>query len=791
MKIKRIKEITNVGTYKNFITGGGKEFKELTLIYGLNTYGKTTLIDIFQSLKDNEPSLINNRKTIPNVNEEQKITLSVSEKNGREEKIFFQKSMWNKSNYLDKIEIFGEDFIDKNLFTHSIIGRDNKENFTDFILGELGVNKVKGIEEKKKKLRKNNSDLKNIVPLFVGGKSTKEIDDFINYSIEKFDFEDIKKQLIEEETELQGEEKRLKNPQKIIEMHQPNELEIKKIDILDSIKKINFVLEKDYSNIKDETSKKLNAHINANFSDSSGAEQWIRKGLKYTKDDNCPYCGQNLQNAKDLIDVYDKFFDESYNEFINTISSTLEDNITNVEKMHFDYTKDLQEELLKVKDYVPLIKDDNFKDKANDFEIIKNNLNENQLEAEKNKIVEDLKYKIDEKNRVPYKKIDIYNFQIFEKIVNSYITKLENAKKCIKEIIKLIENFKNEYGSGTKSSKINKLKTIIKELTYKKARFEQDNECGKYKALKNEISGLENKIPSLEKELEKEQSEYLKRYFEKINRFFKDLGSKDFKLEKEGTRRGIKPVYSLKVKYMGQIISNEDLKTVFSSSDRRALALSIFLAKVDLKEEDRKKKTIVILDDPITSFDENRITNTINILKDLLCDVDQVIITTHYSIFLKRFYEINENTTTKIKLLKIEKNNETSYIDEGEKDKFVLDEYELSFNEIYDFINGKSQRDNIKTKLRPFLENYLKITPKKQIRDASIESNNLGGLIEELFNKKIISEKDKIELLRFKNSLNPDSHIFTTNNIEDVRNFARKMIEFLYSIQFKQPVETI
>ena len=786
MKIKRIKEITNVGTYKNFITGGDKGFKELTLIYGLNTYGKTTLIDIFQSLKDNEPSLINNRKTIPNVNEEQKITLSVSEKNGREEKISFQNSMWNKSNYLDKIEIFGEDFIDKNLFTHSIIGRDNKENFTDFILGELGVNKVKGIEEKKKKLRKNNSDLKNIVPLFVRGKSTKEIDDFINYSIEKFDFEDIKKQLIEEETELQEEEKRLKNPQKIIEMPQPNELEIKKIDILDSIKKINFVLEKDYSNIKDETLKKLNEHINANFSDSSGAEQWIRKGLKYTKDDNCPYCGQNLQNAKDLIDVYDKFFDKSYNEFINTISSTLEDNIANVEKMHFDYTKDLQEELLKVKDYVPLIKDDNFKDKANDFEIIKNNLNENQLEAEKNKIVEDLKYKIDEKNKVPYKKIDIYNFRIFEKRVNSYITKLENAKKCIKEIIKIIENFKNEYGSGTKSSKINKLKTIIKELKYKKARFEQDNECGKYKALKNEISGLEKEIPSLEKQLEKEQSEYLKRYFEKINRFFKDLGSKDFKLEKEGTKRGIKHVYSLKVKYMGQIISNEDLKTVFSSSDRRALALSIFLAKVDLKEEDRKKKTIVILDDPITSFDENRITNTINLLKDLLSDVDQVIITTHYSNFLKRFYEINKNITTKIKLLKIEKNNETSYIDNGEKDNFILDKYDLSFNEIYDFINKKNQND-VRTKLRPFLENYLKITPKKQIRDLSIRFDKLDDFIKELFNKQIINDEVKKQLLEFKDSLNPDSHILTTNNIEDVRNFASRMMEFLYSIQFKQP----
>jgi len=782
MKIKRIKEIINVGTYKNFITGGDKKFKELTLIYGLNTYGKTTLIDIFQSLKDNEPSLINNRKTIPNVNEKQKVTLSVNEKDNREEKIFFQNSAWNTSNYLDKIEIFREDFIDKNLFTHSIIGRDNKENFTDFILGELGVNKAKEIEEKKRRLRKDNSELKNVVPPFVKDKSIKEIDDFINYSIENFDFEDIKKQTIEEETELQEEEKRLKNPQKIIEMPQPNELEIKKIGVVDSIKKINFALEKNYSNIKDETLKKLNEHINANISDSNGAEQWIRKGLTYTKDDNCPYCGQNLQNAKDLIDVYSKLFDKSYNDFINEVSNELKSNIDNVGNAHFNYTKVLQAELLKIKDYIHLINEDDFKNNVKKFEAILNDLNESKLEEEKNKITKDLKDKIDTKNKIPYKKVPIYNFEEFEKSIKSYIVKLEEAKTIIKEIIEIIEKFKNE----SKSSKINKLKTIIEELKYKKARFEQDNECRKYKALKNKISGLEKEIPLLEKQLKEKQSEYLEKYFERVNSFFKDLGSKNFKLEKERTRRGIKPVYSLKIKYKGQKISNEDLKTVFSSSDRRALALSIFLAKVDLKEEDRKKKTIVILDDPITSFDENRITNTINLLKDLLSDVDQVIITTHYSNFLKRFYEINKNITTKIKLLKIEKNNETSYIDNGEKDNFILDKYELSFNEIYGFINKKNKND-IRTKLRPFLENYLKITPKKQIRDASIQFNKLGSWIEELFNKQIINEEAQKQLLEFKDSLNPDSHILTTNNIEDVRSFASKMMEFLYSIQFKQP----
>jgi len=785
MKIKRIKEIINVGTYKNFNTGGDKQLEELTLIYGLNNYGKTTLIDIFQSLKDNKPSLINNRKTIPNINEEQKIILSVSEKNGKEEKISFQNSIWDKLNYSDKIEIFGENFIDINVFTNSIIERENKENFTDFIFGELGINKAKKIEEKKIRLRKNNSDLKSVVPLFVKGKSTKEIDDFIDYSIEKFDFGDIKEQLIEKETELQEEEKRLKNPQKIIEMSQPNELEIKEIDIIGNIKKINIVLEKNYSNIKDETLRKFNEHVNTNFLDSNNAEQWIRKGVEYTKNDNCPYCGQDLQNAKDLIDIYSKLFDKSYNDFIDNVSSKLKYNIENMEKIYFNYTKVLQAELLRIKDYIPLIKDDGFKNSVKKFEAILNVLNESKIEEEKNKIIKDLKYKIDTKNKIPYKKVTIFNFEEFEKSISSYITKLEEAKAIIKETIKIIENFKNEYKSGAKSDKINLLKIIINELEYKKSKFEQKKECEEYKKLKNEINELEMEIPLLENELQREQSGYLEKYFEKINYFFKKFGSNDFILKQEISRKGNKPVYSLKVEFRGHAISNENLKTVFSSSDKRALALSIFWAKIDLKEKDIKRETIVILDDPITSFDENRITNTINLLSGSLNNLNQMIIATHYPNFLRRFYEINKDDKSEVKLLEIKKNKETSYIDNGKKDKFILNEYDFAFNEIYDFINGKNQND-IRTKLRLFLENYLKETPKKQIRDSSIKSDDLGDLIEKLFSKQIIDEKEKIKLLEFKNSLNPDSHIFTKNNIEDVRSFAKEMMEFLYSIQFKQ-----
>lgn len=203
------------------------------------------------------------------------------------------------------------------------------------------------------------------------------------------------------------------------------------------------------------------------------------------------------------------------------------------------------------------------------------------------------------------------------------------------------------------------------------------------------------------------------------------------------------------------------------------------------KEKNIKRKTIVILDDPITSFDENRITNTINLLSCSLNNLDQMIITTHYPNFLRRFYEINKDNKCEVKLLEIKRNDKTSCIDNGEKDKFILNEYDFAFNEIYDFINKKNQ-NGIRTKLRTFFTNYLKETPKKQIRDSSIRFDNLGDFIKELFNKQIINEEVKKQLFEFKDSLNPDSHILTTNNIEDVRNFARKMMEYLYSIQFKQ-----
>ena len=62
--IKQINSINNVGAFREFPNGGSIQFEKLTFIYGLNTKGKTTLTDII-SLKENDPTLITSRKSIP------------------------------------------------------------------------------------------------------------------------------------------------------------------------------------------------------------------------------------------------------------------------------------------------------------------------------------------------------------------------------------------------------------------------------------------------------------------------------------------------------------------------------------------------------------------------------------------------------------------------------------------------------------------------------------------------------------------------------------------------------
>ncbi|MFK5981402.1 MAG: AAA family ATPase [Flavobacteriaceae bacterium] len=785
MKITSIKEIKNVGTFANFANGGSVRFEKLTFIYGLNTFGKTTISDIFQSIKDNNSS-ISNRKTIPVLSQSQKIHLSVKDSNS-EQSLIFQNDNWQNNRISKYLEIFGSEFIHKNLFTGLSIERKNKENFTQFVLGEKGVELANNIENNKRKLADKRRNLSNKTPVFVKNNNEKEINKFISFSTDNLNIEDVKKQINNLSKIVLDEKKKLEEPDKILNLPDILKFATPEINILTNIKKINQSLQNDYQNIKDEVLRKLEKHISDNFKETDEAEKWIEFGnnnRKTNQSENCSFCGQSLFNAKELIGAYDLYFDEEYSKFITEIEENLEKYKRKYELQKFNNKNVLQNALTQSLKYKSFINTDAFQVQVKTLEEKINLLDEELLFQFKEQLFEAIKNKSLQKNKKPYKKVGLINFDDFKTQINTYLDVCNSASQIIDNIIQIIEGFRQKY-KDTKgvTEQIGKYEIQIIELKYKAARLEQDNSCKTYLAEKSEIRKTEKTVLDLESELEKNQTIYLKTYFSKINDLFKVLGSQNFTLEKSKEGRGYKPVYSLKVKFHNKELNDNQLKTVFSESDRRALALAIFWAKIELKDENEKAKTILILDDPITSFDDNRISNSITLFKGSLDSLSQIIVLTHYPNFIKAFCEKTKESEITTKFIKIERNQETSSLEKETRETFTDSLYEKVFSKIMGFIN-REHHNCIKTDLRPFIENlYIPTVFAKELKEAKRRNDDLSSL-NNIINAIFTNEQIKSKFHSYRNNLNPDAHIFTSNNSEDVRNFADELMTFLYSFDF-------
>ena len=73
--LKRIQKLENIGRF-GAASCGAAEFSKLTLIFGRNSYGKSTLSEILRSLGTDDVQLLMHRKTIPSSSSPQVAKLS-------------------------------------------------------------------------------------------------------------------------------------------------------------------------------------------------------------------------------------------------------------------------------------------------------------------------------------------------------------------------------------------------------------------------------------------------------------------------------------------------------------------------------------------------------------------------------------------------------------------------------------------------------------------------------------------------------------------------------------------
>jgi wobble nucleotide-excising tRNase len=396
------------------------------------------------------------------------------------------------------------------------------------------------------------------------------------------------------------------------------------------------------------------------------------------------------------------------------------------------------------------------------------------------RLIADLNENIDsaikQKLASPHKPVEALEFN---KILLAYTTiteKIAEYNHLIAQINSIFQSFKASSNNAEITTLLSKIILNGKIEARKLKRIELSEQCANYLTLDNIVKQLKEEIPRLEEELATEQSQFLEHFFDRLNKFFRLFGSDDFQLEKGLDTRGHKPIYHLKVKFHGHEISDKNLDRVFSESDRRSLALAVFWANLDGLGENEKKKCIVVLDDPVTSFDNHRITMVYKEIVNLSDEVRQIILLSHFEQGVTYFLNTYRNNKP-IKLLSIERKGSSSEIQTTEIEHFIKTSHEKVTQNIFCFINCTNNNHNAGD-LRVFLENEINLRFAKQL--IGVNEHNLSDRIDKLKEIGAISDITARASHEWREILNPTHHIWVGDDIENQRHTASKFMDFIY-----------
>lgn len=780
--LKRIQDLKSIGCF--FDDHPARiQFEQLTIIFGENCYGKSTLCDIFRSLADNDPSHITDRRSVPNPNDQSQsvqINFSPSGNTGGEVPVSFSADKWNSTLPGDlKIHVFDTDFIHRNVFTGLTIERKNQENITQFVLGEAGVQTAKEIKELNSQLRAIKKEIRQL-----RSNSFEGIDDIVAFSEMKVDEtsieidEKISRKAIEhkEKKDLGG------NLEKVKARNEPKLLSILG-DIKSFVEQVNACLLSSYHRAHDDASKAVEAHIKEKTQNSATTKNWLKSGLNHIAGKFCPFCGQALEDeGKRLIDIYRTCFDEAFREYEQRMLADLGKMPSQMDTFKCLTVPELIElNSSNVGIYPEIGKAPIYKRRVKLVNAEAKGLRKiwDAFQIKFNEESKNLSEKIGKKEKAVY--IDAPPWTCTDLITAYENLKLLMSKynNLLQKIIDQIANFKGKLNPETITKEISEIEKQQKELQIRKRRKDSETVCMNFLRLILNQDGTEKKICKLKEQLETEQSQFLDTCFRSVNDLFERIGSRQFRISKQMSGKGNMPVIEMTASYAGVTISQDKLKAFFSESDRRALALSIFWAKIHSMNEQQRQNAILILDDPVTSFDDGRIDRTIRLMEADRTSFQQLIILSHYSRYLKAFFERASLITNGIQLCKIVRKTTSSVLDTASPTDFVETDHQVKFRHIKGFIDHQ-HTENVCQDLRIFLETEVRSRYRKQIVEMGLNEPMFKDLLDKLLESSIIDQAQRDELEGFRLSLNPEHHIWTERSHEDRIGLCSDVMDLIY-----------
>lgn len=684
-KICKIQRIRSIGNYDDYIASGDVMLKKFNFIYAENGVGKTTLSSILRSLSNGDSTIIKKHKRLHSLSDP-----LVEIRFDDNHLCSFDRGCWNHKQ--PDIEVFDSYFVVDNVYSGMDITLDNRRALYKFVLGDAGVTISCKITKTKQLINivsEEANDLSQNIWKSSGGRSADEI-------VRLKPLTDVDIQI-----KTKNQELKIARDNDVIRTHDGFPL-IPSIDLPFQLGEIKDVLERSLNTISDKYLDDVSQRIKKlSQGGMNNAESWIHEGfitLNIQDVDACPFCGQSLDNVKDIITGYKQYFNESYNQLIKDIAKI---------KYQFDLFN-ATNKIKEIKDtYDTLVKQYKF------WHIYLNQIPEpprfleelNQLIVKSEKI----RILIADKQNKPLTKFPSPELQDFSDIIDKVIEYIDEIQKYVLNAQQQVDNLKQSV------KEVKRVENELQELNLIKVRYQSPLKdiCDRYLILMHRLNCLKHINTDLQHKQKQNSQSFLSDYGSKINKYLSQVFCTDFQIANvcDGgfKGRGKEAAIDYDLTFKGQSLTlntddNLSVKNTLSEGDKNTIALCLFLAKLDNYPPDELSQKIIIFDDPLTSLDMNRRNATIAQLVRLADRCAQIIVLSHNLAFLLELFNSKDIRRADKKVLCIEKSGDDS----------ILEEYEL--------------KDKLSSSFAQYvanMENFLK-KPYEKYKETAIASIRLS-----------------------------------------------------------------
>ena len=623
--ITRITEIRDVGCLKRFRPDKAGEFAfgEKTVIFAPNATGKTTLASVLKSYGTDNPSLLNCRGTLSS-RESPFAVLELDDGRRR-----FQNGAWHDRQEGEcPVIVFDNAFIEENVFSNEVTP-DHLKSIHKLIVGRDGLTLNSALEKAKDSERTARRELNRLDGELRERQRLMGRDDYL----------DLATRIKTDEATSRVEvcEGKLKAANGMASG------EVAPVPGIEPFALGNFTVLRDalcksIANVHEEARKRVRERIRTVLRDAPEAESFLETGRRLAPaDGQCPFCGQDTSRVAALLQDYQHYFDTAFVQLKKDIGERIGrfrawSPSGHLRKWQAAYAQAVtaREKWARVIPALPELP--GLDVSIDDLAARADSLHAASVEQMERKLLS-LEVKID---LTPLDELEVL------------LKSVKNQADVRSDLCKTIASKITDFRQSLQTASVDDMKRDLA-----RARATVDALSADAQAWRKRYRDAQKDVADRQKAREEAEAAldaYCKRTYadfqESINAVLRDFRLRFTVdgLEPRSTQQSSQVSASMSLVIDGcpvsaakRQVTSACFKNTLSEGEKNALAFAFFLA--DLRRHAGLGDQVIVVDDPLSSFDDDRRLDTARHLGQLAKDCKQLIVLTHRMDFVGLLYD--------------------------------------------------------------------------------------------------------------------------------------------------------